>query len=851
MKVRHLARGAPARRERITAILGPTNTGKTHFAIERMLAHRSGMIGLPLRLLAREVYEKVVRIKGAAAAALVTGEEKIVPPEAKYFVCTVEAMPLDLGMAFLAIDEIQLCADPERGHVFTNRLLHARGDEETMFLGAETMRSAIGRFVPDAVFVTRPRFSDLAHAGHRKLTRLPRRSAIVAFSAEDVYGIADLVRRQRGGAAVVLGALSPRTRNAQVALYQSGEVDFLVATDAIGMGLNMAVDHVAFAAIDKFDGLMMRPLKPDELGQIAGRAGRHMNDGTFGTTADVDGLDEDIVQRIETHRYEPHRVLQWRNAALDFRTLPALIASLEQPPPLRGLAKARLSTDLACLESLAADPEIGRIAGGPAGVKTLWSACQLPDFRKLASEDHARLVGRIFRHLMSPEGVLPEEWLARQVARLDDAEGDVSTLSGRLAQIRTWTYAAHRPGWVRDPAHWQNETRAVEDRLSDALHERLTQRFVDRRTAALLRTLRDDDVPMLAIDESGGVTVGGEMLGKLEGFRFVADQGSEGLQGKALRAVAAKGLESEFLARAQRFAHAEAGALTLSEHGRIWWEGAIIARLARGASPLEPGVVLVCDERVRSDTRRMLTDRLRTWLTATIAARLAPLIALRKAADAKPGTPDALQAAARGIAHQLCEHFGSLRQDQPRSPAWDRATEQALTRFGVRFARRSIYMHDLLRPDAAGMLVLLWSVWSEQEHIPGRPPPATTSFEPDAAASPGFLAAAGFRPLGPRAIRLDILDRLEARLERAVRDGTFADQIDEALLSLLGCGMAAMVPVLAELGWRRVAVGEEASLRHVWRARPPKRERKTAKAERASERPDSPFAGLASRIAAD
>ncbi|HEY6578607.1 MAG TPA: helicase-related protein, partial [Rhizomicrobium sp.] len=381
---------------RVGAVLGPTNTGKTHFAIERMLAHRSGMIGLPLRLLAREVYEKIIRLKGASATALITGEEKIVPPQAQYFVCTVEAMALDLRVAFLGVDEIQLCADRERGHVFTDRLLHARGEEETLFLGAETMRAAIQRFVPEAHFITRPRFSDLAYTAHKKLTRLPRRAAIVAFSAEEVYAIAELVRRQRGGAAVVLGALSPRTRNAQVALYQSGEVDFLVATDAIGMGLNMDIDHVAFAALEKFDGVGIRSLRAEELGQIAGRAGRHMNDGTFGVTSDCQALDDETIARIESHRYEPVRQLQWRNSALGFRSLAVLAESLDAPPPLRGPSRARPAMDAACLRVLAAQDEIICRATHPSVVKMLWDACQLPDFRKISVDEHARLIRQIF-----------------------------------------------------------------------------------------------------------------------------------------------------------------------------------------------------------------------------------------------------------------------------------------------------------------------------------------------------------------------------------------------------------------------------------------------------------------------
>src|SRR5215472_3020859 len=399
--------------ERVTAVLGPTNTGKTHFAIDRMLAHRSGMIGLPLRLLAREVFDKVARLKGSASAALITGEEKIVPPHARYFVCTVEAMPLNIKAACLVVDEIQLCADAERGHIFTDRLLHARGEEETILLGADTMRGVIQRFVPRAYFMSRPRFSDLAHTGTKKLTRLPRRSAVVGFSAEDVYGIAELIRRQRGGAAVVLGALSPRTRNAQVALYQSGDVDFLVATDAIGMGLNMDVDHVAFAGLDKFDGIGMRPLRPDEVGQIAGRAGRHMNDGTFGVTAEAEPFDEDTVSRVEGHRYDPVRVLQWRNSALQFHSLSALIESLEALPPVRGFVKARPANDLVALRILSTHEPVRERVRAPASVRRLWDVCQLPDFRKLSIDEHVRLIEAIHTHLANGEGYLPDEWLER------------------------------------------------------------------------------------------------------------------------------------------------------------------------------------------------------------------------------------------------------------------------------------------------------------------------------------------------------------------------------------------------------------------------------------------------------
>ncbi|MGZ6021512.1 MAG: helicase-related protein [Rhizomicrobium sp.] len=834
---------------RVTAILGPTNTGKTHFAIERMLAHKSGMIGLPLRLLAREVYDKVVRLKGANLAALITGEEKIVPPNAKYFVCTVEAMPLDIGAAFLAIDEIQLCADPERGHVFTDRLLHARGEEETVFLGADTMRGAIQRFVPRTYFMTRSRFSDLAYTGSKKLTRLPRRSAVVGFSAEDVYGIAELIRRQRGGAAVVLGALSPRTRNAQVELYQSGDVDFLVATDAIGMGINMDVDHVAFSSLEKFDGLGVRPLRPEELGQIAGRAGRHMNDGTFGVTGDAEPLPDEIVARIEGHRYDPVRVLQWRNSALDFRSLDALLASLEEPPPTKGLVKARPSSDYIALRHLSGDEDVRALATSRDAVHRLWEACQLPDFRKLSVDEHVKLVRTIFLHLMGDDGVLPDDWLAGQIARLDQTEGDVATLSGRLAQIRTWTYAANRPGWTKDSAHWQAATRVIEDKLSDALHEKLTERFVDRRTSVLMKRLRDDDDLNLTLDDSGGVAIGGELVGKLEGFRFEADARAEGIHGRTLRAAAMRGLEGEFFRRARRLVEAADKDITLSEHGKIWWDGAVVASLVAGSSSLEPKVSVLADTNLKGDLRDEIQTRLDKWVAERIAVRLEPLLALRTAMEAKAGTEHALPAAARGIAHQLLESFGSLDRASIALPDDIRPLLRALKIFGVWFGRRTIYLSRMLRPEAASLLALLWSVWNKLEKMPAPPQPGLTSFANDGNLPAPFLAAAGFRIVAKRAIRVDMLDRLEEELEKGATSGAQAESLLPKLVSLLGCSNDELREVLSELGWRIVDVADTGQgVAKVWRKtreRHVRRRRDRHDAPKIEVRSDSPFAELA------
>ena len=829
---------------KVTAILGPTNTGKTHFAIERMLAHRSGMIGLPLRLLAREVYDRIVRLRGPAEVALITGEEKIVPKHARFYVCTVEAMPLDIPVACLVIDEIQLCADPERGHVFTDRLLHARGEEETLFLGSDTMRGIIQKFIPRTWFITRPRFSDLAYTGAKKLTRLPRRSAVVGFSAEDVYGIAEIVRRQRGGAAVVLGALSPRTRNAQVALYQSGDVDFLVATDAIGMGLNMDVDHVAFAAHEKFDGRSTRPLTPAETGQIAGRAGRYMNDGTFGVTGDCEAFDEELVNRVESHRYDPVKVLQWRSVLLNFHSVPQLLESLDAPPPERGLVRARPASDVLALRHLSNDSDVAAMAVTRDAVRRLWDVCQLPDFRKLSEDEHARLVRTIFLFLMGDDGHIPNDWMARQIARLDVSEGDVATLSGRLAQIRTLTYAANRPGWMADSAHWQGETRAVEDRLSDALHEQLTLRFIDRRTAVLMKHLREDDITSLVLDDAGGVAIGGEVIGRLDGFHFAPDprSGEDGaIHGRTLRAAAMRGLEGEFAGRAAALAAAPDSAISLSERGKLWWDGAIVAKLAPGASPLAPAIALVADELLKGAPRAAVQTRLEHWLAARIEARIEPLLALARAAEAKAGSDTALPSYARGMAHQLVENFGSLDRaalDLPEKPG---PMLRALKPFGVWLGRRTVYLPRLLRPDAAALLALLWGIWTKQENLVGPPAPGLTSFQ-NGGEPEGFLHAAGFRIFAGRAIRLDMLERLEDELDKATTSGQSAEASLPKLVSLLGAGNDEGKMVLDALGWRMVAVADAPS---VWRKT---REKRRPPAPVRPPPKDSPFARLATLV---
>jgi ATP-dependent RNA helicase SUPV3L1/SUV3 len=806
----------PQRGRGVTAVLGPTNTGKTHLAIERMLAHDVGIIGLPLRLLAREVYDKIFARVPAGQVALITGEEKIKPPSPRFYVCTVEAMPLELEADFVAIDEVQLAADGERGHVFTERLFHARGLNETLLLGAATMRDAIREILPGANLVSRPRLSQLSYAGDKKITRLPRRSAIVGFSANDVYAIAELVRRQRGGAAVVLGALSPRTRNAQVALYQNGDVDFLVATDAIGMGLNLDLDHVAFAGIRKFDGQSHRNLTPAELGQIAGRAGRHMNDGTFGVTGQVAPFEGDLVDRLENHSFDQVGVLQWRNRKLDFSSIERLKDSLRETPDHRRLARARMVDDVIALENVSHDAGARDMAQGPAAVALLWEMCQIPDYRKISAASHAELVAALYRFVMSDEGKIPADWFAHQVSLADRTDGDLDTLSNRLAQIRTWTFVSHHAQWLDDPEHWQGRTRAIEDTLSDALHERLTQRFVDRRTSVLMRRLRDKEEIAAEIAPDGNILVENHYVGRLDGFRFTPDASGEGIHGRATRHAAAKVLVGELSTRADALHGAPDEAIALKPNGRIVWAGSEIARLERGETALKPRIQLLTDEHLAASDRERLVKRLEAWLQAELHGKLKPLILLSEASD--------LSGLARGLAYQLTENLGVLRRDaaSEQIKALDQAARAQLRKYGVRFGAFNVYIPALLKPAAADLLLLLWSLHSGRDHgleaeaLPARPQQGLTSVEAGTLIPEPYWRAAGFHVAGSRAVRIDMLERLSdlirARIAFRVAEGSATAptgatgdggfRVVPELMSVVGCSGEEFASILKALGFR-------------------------------------------------
>ncbi|HVB17673.1 MAG TPA: helicase-related protein [Stellaceae bacterium] len=786
-----MLRSAP----RLVAVLGPTNTGKTHLAIERMLDHTSGMIGFPLRLLARENYDRVVRLRGARAVALITGEEKILPPNPSYFICTVESMPLDRPVEFLAVDEIQLCADPERGHVFTARLLHARGLSETMFLGADTIKPLMRRLVPRAEYISRPRLSTLTHTGHKKVTRLPPRSAVVAFAVADVFSLAELVRRQRGGTAIVLGALSPRARNAQVGMFQAGEVDYLVATDAIGMGLNMDLDHVAFARLAKFDGRGPRRLSPAEIGQIAGRAGRHMSDGTFGTTADEGMLDPGIVAAVEEHRFEPLTHVYWRNTRLRFDTVGALLRGLDERPPSPALVQTRDADDHRALQLLSRNTDVMACAGNPAAVRLLWEVCQIPDFRKVMSDSHARFLAHCFMHLAGPHERLPGIWVGGQMAQLDRLDGDIDTLMARIAHIRTWTYITHRADWVEGAADWQERARSIEDRLSDALHDRITQRFVDRRSAFLVRHLAGATELLASVGKAGEVCVEGSYVGRLDGFRFVPDA-AEGDATRTLITAANRVLRSEVAARARQLAAAEDEAFVIDERGRLLWCGGPVGRLVAGDTILAPRVEVRAGDFLDGEARERVRRRLHLFVKDEIERRFAPLFA----AQALP-----LSAGARGIVFQLVDMIGCLQAAELTAPlkTLDRPSRRALGRLGVRFGVETIYVESLLGPDLLRFRAMLWAI----RHTRAVPPvPGLRNrgkaIAVDPALPPSFYASIGRRVIGGLALRPDRLERLVAAARVRARDGRFA--ADREMAALAGVAPENLRGVLLALGYRAV-----------------------------------------------
>ena len=857
----------------IKAILGPTNTGKTHYAIERMLGYSSGMIGLPLRLLAREVYDKVAAQKGAAAVALITGEERIWPASARYFICTVEAMPVAQEVDFVAIDEIQIAEDMERGHVFTDRILHARGRYETLLLGADTMRPILHALELDVDTEPRERFSDLIYSGPVKITKLPKRSAIVAFTSDQIYSIAELLRRQKGGAAVIMGALSPRTRNAQVELYQSGTVDYLVATDAVGMGLNLDIDHIAFAGASKFDGRRQRALRPSELAQIAGRAGRFRAQGTFGETGDCKPFGDEIVRRIENHHFEPVSQIEWRNSALDLSSLERLMESLAKPSNRGVLRQNPRALDEWTLRRLALLPEIVADADDARRVERLWDVCRLPDFRKAGHEGHFRLVQSLLEHLADPDARLSDDAMENRMKRLQDAVGDIPRLQERLAGIRTWTYAAYRNNWLENADYWRDKTRDIEDKLSDALHEALAARFVDRRTTALLAGLEKDHALMTDIAQDGAILVEGHIVGHLKGLTFEPDTTARTLEGKAVRGAAQSALQPILTQRLAEIAQAEPDAFSMPGDGKIVFAGFPIAQCDKGHDWLSPSVSLIGAQDIPTEAKEPARQRVQAWLEAHIGTLL-PAHAKLKSGEGCEG----LEGHAKGIAFRILETGAAvdLRADDT-SARVDQDQREILKTLGLRTGRVAAHAPAAQKPAAQRLIAQLRTVFE------GRPclvaPDGAGSFALDGSWPDLDLLANGYLRFGQRAIRADLSERLAWEISKRRKEADknlFA--IPPELASIVSCPGDAFQHVLKGLGLVAAEYDEETGVPTLWRygrrsppgnspskGRAKRDQNKTLKGGRkpgGSNRtprkpqakridPDSPFAALASLIPAE
>ncbi len=788
----------------IFCVLGPTNTGKTYRAVEKMLSYHDGVIGFPLRLLARENYERVCAIKGKDATALLTGEERIIPQGARYFCCTVESMPISRDFEFVGVDEIQLCADPDRGHIFTNRLLHARGTKETMFLGADTMRPILSKLYPDAIFDTAERFSELKFTGFHKLSRLPKRSAVVAFSMEDVYKLAEILRQERGGTAVILGALSPRTRNKQVALYQGGDVDYLVATDAIGMGLNMNIKHIAFAATHKFDGKHRRSLSNAELAQIAGRAGRHVENGSFGVTGNIRGLNENTISAIENHTLSPVEKLYWRNAKLDYSSLRALDASLSSPPQSDVFIHGRMSSDHMTLRSLMTHSDIQARMDSEEKIRLFWQVCQIPNFRKNMPEAHVNLVRRVFLDL-ADYGHIDERWVHNQMDRLDNVKGEIDALTQRLEAIRTYTYISHQANWFQNAAAWQVKTRGIEDKLSDALHLALSERFVDKRSASLIQSLESDKKLYAHIQKDGKVIIEGHSVGHLQGFRFIPDTSLNKKDLKAVMNATRQALMPELNTRVDDISKSLDRQFSLADDGYISWQpsetdprpGEAIAKLIKGEHIMQPKVMIPHSDLLSAEQREKIIGRLDRWVQDHIRNVLEPLVKLQDDSE--------ITGPARGIAYQVYESLGLL----PRADVEELI--QGLDAEGRRQIRQRrimlgpllVFIHSMNKPAAVRLRALLWGLYNERELPMPVPYDGAVSIEIDPKAiDRKFYQSISYPVYGKRAIRIDMLDRVINAIYESAENGQFRAQ--HKMCEWLGCTIDDLYDVLSAMGHKKV-----------------------------------------------
>ncbi len=783
-------------KNKITAVLGPTNTGKTHLAIETMLSFESGMIGFPLRLLAREVYDKVIKKISLDKVALITGEEKIIPSNAKYFLCTVESMPIDKHLEFVGVDEIQMCSDHERGHIFTDRLLNIRGEKLTMLMGSSTIKNIISKLDGDIEFINRERLSKLTYAGHKKISRIDRKTAIIAFSAEEVYAIAELIRRQKGGAAIVMGSLSPKTRNAQVDLYQSGDVDFLVATDAIGMGINMDLDFVYFSNVKKFDGKKLRRLNLSEIGQIAGRAGRYLNDGSFGITGDCKEISPEEVELLENHKFEEIRTLFWRNSNLNFNNPTSLIKSLEEKPQVEWLRKIHECEDEKALKYFLKDQKILNKGFDNKTLMLLWECCQIPDFVKKTYGNHFEVIGNVFKFLTSKKGVISEDYMRLQLMKLDKLYGNVDSLSNRIANVRTWSYVSNKNNWVENQSYWIEKTKHLEDRLSDRLHEELTKTFIDKRASVLARGLKQDMEFKTEILQNNDVKIDDQFIGKIKGLKLELDLKKGALETdiKSLKKAARQTIGPELEKRVQSII--DTGLISLNEDFKIYWNDFPIAKLTTGNDYLNPNFDLIVDDVIEKNTKQKLNDYVNKWIHSKINNVLKSLIDLKNIKENNSSI--------KALAYQLYENNGVLKRDQVSEylKNLEQNERKILRDLGVKFGRYHVFLYQLIKPEAVSLRTLLWKNFYQKFHNL-KPPTFGLNFLDDKEIkNKNFMLLCGFERFDNFFVRIDILERLFVLIINSSSKENSEIKLIPEMLNLLGCSKDNFKKLLQKMNYK-------------------------------------------------
>jgi ATP-dependent RNA helicase SUPV3L1/SUV3 len=783
-------------KNKITAVLGPTNTGKTFLAIETMLSFDSGMIGFPLRLLAREVYDKVIKKISPDKVALITGEEKIIPSNAKYFLCTVESMPINKHLDFVGIDEIQMCADHERGHIFTDRLLNVRGDKLTMFMGSSTIRNIVKKLNEDTEFINRDRLSKLSFVGHKKISRINRKTAIIAFSTEEVYAIAELVRRQKGGAAIVMGSLSPKTRNAQVNLYQSGDVDFLVATDAIGMGINMDLENVFFSNLRKFDGKKLRKLNLSEIGQIAGRAGRYLNDGNFGITGNCKDISPEEVELLENHKFEEIKILFWRNSKLNFNNASALIKSLNEKPKKEWLRKIHECEDEKVLKYFLNNMESHNIKDNKDTLELLWECCQIPDFVKKTYGNHIEVVGKVFDFLNGINGKISNDYMRIQLMKLDNLDGNVDSLSNRIANVRTWSYVSNKINWVENQNYWIEKTKILEDRLSERLHEELTRTFIDKRASILARGLKQDMDFKTEIMENDKVVIDGQFIGNLKGLKFEMDLKAGALETdiKSLKKAARQTVGPELKKRIQLIL--DTGLIEIKNDFKIYWRDFPIAKLEQGKDYLNPEIFIIVDDLLDNKDKQNFSNFIEKWIKEKIELVLKSLIDLKNLKESNSSI--------KALAYQLYENNGVLKRENVTDYLKKLGQEERkiLRELGVKFGRYHIFLYKLLKPEAVSLRILLWKNF-HQKFLNLAPPTFGLNFVEDKnTKNKNFMLLCGFENFENYFVRIDILERLFVQIINSNPDKNKEIRLVPEMLNLLGCNKQNFQKLIEKMNYK-------------------------------------------------